>query len=84
MYLYFSNNYLCPENRANGQTLIRVVDRTVLCACRANQLVTLDGVVAMKDPVKPYAYKRVVCPQPIVNRCCKPTKTISCKHGGVR
>ncbi|VVC41978.1 Hypothetical protein CINCED_3A022365 [Cinara cedri] len=40
------------------------------CACKCDGLITLDGVVAMKDPQKPHTFVRIVCPNaPPSNKC---------------
>ncbi|KAL5235311.1 hypothetical protein ACI65C_002721 [Semiaphis heraclei] len=53
---------------SNNQGVAKV-DKDLLCACENDKLVTLDGVVAMRDSMKPYAFKRIVCPQPAIKKC---------------
>jgi len=65
-YQFFSTK--CFGNTSNNQGVSKV-DKDLLCACKNDKLVTLDGAVAMRDPMKPYAFKRVVCPQPTIKKC---------------
>jgi len=58
----------CLGYTSNNQEVGKV-DKALLCACENDKLITLDGVVAMRDSMKPYAFKRVVCPQPTIKKC---------------
>lgn len=65
----------CLGNTSYNQEVAKV-DKDLLCACENDKLVTLDGVVAMRDLMKPYAFKRVVCPQPTIKKCWLKQATI--------
>lgn len=66
MFILYSTP--CLGNTSNNQRVAEI-DKDLLCACEDDKLVTVDGVVAMRDSKKLYAFKRVVCPQPPINKC---------------
>lgn len=66
-YRFFSIK--CNTLSSSNNQGVAKVDTDLLCACENDKLVTLDGVVAMRDSMKSYAFKRVVCPEPSIKKC---------------